>query len=82
MKRKSSKLQLAMLVLLIFGIAFCLNQAFWSDLAIVTRVIFAVAGILFYGLILLLPFISMRHKGKQISLREYVLELVRSTLTE
>lgn len=82
MKRKLAKLQLAILPASIFGIAFCLNKVFWSDLTIVTRVIFAVASILLYVFVLLWPFIAMQHKGEQVSLKNYVMELIRSTLTE
>lgn len=82
MKKKFAKFQLAVLIASIFGIAFCMNQVFWSDVTRTTRIIYGVISILLYVLMLLLPLISMRLRGKQITFKKYVQWLVCSTLTE
>lgn len=82
MKRKLAKLQLALLIASILGIAFCMNQVFWSDVTRTTRVIYGVTSILLYVFMLLLPLISMRLRGKQITFKKYAQWLVCSTLTE
>lgn len=82
MKKKFAKLQLAVLIASIFGFAFCMNQVFWSDVTRTTRLIYGVVSILLYVFMLLLPLISMRLRGKQITFKKYVQWLVCSTLTE
>lgn len=82
MKRKLAKLQLAVLIASIFGIAFCMNQVFWSDVTRTTRIIYGFTSILLYVFMLLLPLISMKLRGKQITFKKYAQCLVCSTLTE
>lgn len=82
MKRKLAKLQLVILIASIFGIAFCMNQVFWSDVTRTTRIIYGVTSILLYVFLLLLPFISMRLRGMQITFKKYAQWLVYTTLTE
>ena len=79
MKRKLAKLQLAVLIASIFGMAFCMNQVFWSDVTRTTRIVYGVISVLLYVLILLMPLISMRLRGKQITFKKYVRWLVCGT---
>lgn len=72
MKRKLAKLQLAVLIALIFGIAFCINQVCWYDVTRMTRIIYGVITIILYVFMLLLPFISMRLRGKHITFKKYI----------
>lgn len=80
--KKLAKLHLVVLIASIFGIAFCMNLVFWSDVTRTTRIIYGVISILLYVFILLQPLISMRHRGKQITFKKYVQWLVCSTLIE
>lgn len=82
MKREFAKLQLGILIASIFGLALCMNQVFWSDITRTTRIIYGVISIILYVFMLLLPLISMKLRGKQISFKKYVRWLVCSTLTE
>ena len=82
MKRKLAKLQLGILIALIFGIALCMNQVFWSDVERSTRIIYGVISVLLYVFVLTLPLISMRLRGIQISFKKYVQWLLCSTLTK
>ena len=82
MKRKLAKLQLALLIASIFGMAFCMNQVFWSDVTRTTRIVYGAISIILYVFMLLLPLISMKLRGKQITFKKYVQWLVCSTLTE
>lgn len=82
MKMKSAKLQLVVLIASIFSIAFCMNQVFWSDVTRTTRIIYGVISILLYVFTLMLPYISMKQKGKKINFKKYVKWLVCTTLTE
>lgn len=79
MKRKLAKLQFGILIASIFGIAFCMNQVFWSDLERSTRIIYGVISILLYVFMLLQPLITMKLRGKQITFKKYVQWLVCST---
>ena len=72
MKRKTAKLQLAILIASIFGMAFCMDQAVWSNQARMTRIIYGVISILLYVFILFLPLISMRFRGRKVSTIKYV----------
>lgn len=80
--KKLAKLQLAVLVLSILCMAFCMNQVLWSDVTRTARLIYGVISIILYVFILLLPLISMRQRGKQITFKKYIQWLVCSTLTE
>lgn len=80
--KKLAKLQLAVLVLSILCMAFSMNQVLWSDVTRTARLIYGVISIILYVFILLLPLISMRQRGKQITFKKYVQWLVCSTLTE
>jgi len=82
MKRKLAKLQLGILIALIFGIALCMNQVFWSDVERSTRIIYGVISVLLYVFVLTLPLISMKLRGIQISFKKYVQWLLCSTLTK
>ena len=82
MKRKLAKLQLGILIALIFGIAICMNQVFWSDVERSTRIIYGVISVLLYVFVLTLPLISMKLRGIQISFKKYVQWLLCSTLTK
>ena len=82
MKREFAKLQLGILIASIFGFALCMNQVFWSDITRTTRIIYGVISIILYVFMLLLPLISMKLRGKQITFKKYVQWLVCSTLTE
>lgn len=82
MKKKLAKLQLAVLIISIFGLAFCMNQVFWSDVTRATRIVYGVFSVLLYVIMLLLPLISMRLRGKQITVKKYVQWLVCSTIME
>lgn len=82
MKRKLAKLQLVVLITSILGIAFCMNQVFWSDVTRQMRIMYGVMSILLYVLMLLMPLISMGLRGKQITFKKYVQWLVCSTFTE
>ena len=82
MKMKSAKLQLVVLIASIFSIAFCMNQVFWSDVTRTTRIIYGVISILLYVFTLMLPYISMKQKGKKINFKKYVQWIVCTTLTE
>ena len=82
MKRKLAKLQLGILIALIFGIALFMNQVFWSDVERSTRIIYGVISVLLYVFVLTLPLISMRLRGIQISFKKYVQWLLCSTLTK
>ena len=82
MKREFAKLQLGILIASIFGLALCVNQVFWSDITRTTRIIYGVISIILYVFMLLLPLISMKLRGKQITFKKYVRWLVCSTLTE
>ncbi len=82
MERKLAKLQLGILIASIFGLALCMNQVFWSDVTRTTRTVYGVISIILYVIMLLLPLISMKLRGKQITFKKYVQWLVCSTLTE
>jgi len=82
MKRKLAKFQLGILIALIFGIALCMNQVFWSDVERSTRIIYGVISVLLYVFVLTLPLISMKLRGIQISFKKYVQWLLCSTLTK
>lgn len=80
--KKLAKLHLVVLIASIFGIAFCMNQVFWSDVERSTRIIYGVISVLLYVFVLTLPLISMRLRGIQISFKKYVQWLLCSTLTK
>lgn len=82
MERKLAKLQLGILIASIFGLALCMNQVFWSDVTRATRIVYGVFSVLLYVIMLLMPLISMRLRGKHITVKKYVQWLVCSTLTE
>ncbi|MDE5999412.1 MAG: hypothetical protein K2H04_04985 [Bacteroidaceae bacterium] len=76
MKKNNRFFRLLPLIALVFGTAFCANKALWGDITSISRGIYAAISVLLYVFMLCLPFISMRMKGKQITFKEYIKDLM------
>lgn len=75
MRKMHARFLLAALVGLVFGMVFCMNKVFWADVSSTQRWIYATISILLYVLILFLPFIALRLRGKCIAIGDYIRSL-------
>ncbi len=76
MKKNKRYFRLLPLIVLVFGTAFCADKALWDNITSSSKAIYTIISVFLYVCMLCVPFISMRMKGKQITFKEYIKDLM------